>query len=479
MEETLRRLRALPAVSDAGIQVRAVPGDTLIPTIVGVRPARVHGFGVEGSVASVTCLTLYGRWQHRHLLGSPRVLTLTAGASNLLAEETGGFPCSGTGEGEFRGRDWMLDADLWQPALFGDGRTALRLGLFTERWSVANAFIREGAGARIGLTHELSSRAALRLEWKPERSRREAADLYFCGNYDLCTSAQLDSVTGLHGYAPAGLSLLLTSPAPPAVLQRAPPWWAAGAPLDFVAPWRYGVRVDVTGAAGVSGSDYSFARATLETSVTRVLGRTGELAGRIRLGIVTGDNILPPDARLFSGGLGSVRGAGQSLLGPAVLLADSAAAAACIPSGGECSVANVDPEHLRLRPLGGDRLIEASLEARLWLSDALQIAAFADLGLVERRAFELSTVPASLGRRRETLLSPGLGLRALSPLGPLRLDIALDTRDLRSVPLFTRAADGIAFLGLARYDPFSWDGPGGWKEFRRRLRIWVGVGQPF
>jgi translocation and assembly module TamA len=474
IERTLQRLRSLPVVEEAGAQLRAQPGDTLIPVILGVRPGRVHGFGVEGTVASVTCLSLFGRWQHRHLLGSPRVLTLSVGGSNLLAAETGGFPCSGTGEGDFRGRDWLLDADLWQPAGFGDGRTALRLGVFAERWSLPNAWIREGMGLRFALTHELGSRASLQLRYEPERSRRQAADLYFCGNYALCGTAQLDEATRPRWFAPVGAALLLTSQPAPGVVARQAPWWAPGAPLEAPSHWRYGLRASLDVATPASGSDYGFVRGAIEATATRVLGRTGEIAGRLRLGRVTGDQVLPPDARLYAGGLGSVRGAAQSLLGPAVLLADSAGAAACLPPRNVCILPSVDPDHFRLRPLAADAILEASLEARLWLGNTVQLAGFVDAGWVSRRNTDIA-----LGLKRERLISPGLGLRAVSPLGPIRLDLALDPRAARDLPLYYRTADAVALLGLARYDPFEWDQPGGWTAFRRRLRLWVGVGQPF
>jgi len=407
------------------------------------------------------------------------VLTLSAGGSNLLAAETGGFPCSGTGEGDFRGRDWLLDADLLEPALFGDGSTTLRIGLFAERWSAANAYIREGAGLRLALTRELGSRASLQLRYQPERTRRAAADLYFCGNWALCGGAPLDEVTRPRWFAPAGASLALFSRPAPGQLQRPAPWWGAGERISAADPWRYGLRTSIDIANPASGSDFAFVRAGIEATATRAIGRTAEIAGRLRLAGVTGDEILPPDARLFAGGLGSVRGAAQSLLGPAVLLADSAGAAACLPPRNVCILPAVDPDHYRLRPLAADRLAEASLEARLWLSDGVQLAAFVDAGWVARRRSDAVAEGVALGIERERLVSPGLGLRAVSPLGPLRLDLAWDPRDARDVPLYYRTEGSVAFLGLARYDPFEWDRPRPWTAFRRRIRIWIGVGQPF
>ena len=476
MAETVRRIEALPVVDSARIGLRPVTGSTVPTTVVG-SAGRVHGFGVEGTVASVTCVSLYGRWQHRHVLGVPRVLALTTGVSNLFAEQTGGFPCSGTGTGEFRGRDWLLDAELWQPSLFADPRTTLRIGVFAERWSLANAFIRDGAGARLSLARELSPGAAIRLSWHPERARRLAADFYHCSNYARCSTAQLDSAAARRWTAPLGLSLLLTSLPRPGDVLRPPPWWAdAGHALP---QGRYTLRMDGDVAASFTGSAVTWRRASVEAAATRSFGRTGELAARIRIGAVGGDAVLPPDARLFAGGTSSVRGEAQSLLGPVVVVADSIGALACMPPRNVCILPGVDPDHFRLRPLGGDRLIEANIEARLWITDALQIAGFLDSGRLSSRG-PLEADVAVLAGRSASLTAPGFGLRARSPIGPVRLDFAFDPRSARELPLLTRAADGsIALLGLARWNPYTWDNSGGWTAFRRRWRVWLAVGQPF
>jgi hypothetical protein len=476
LAETIRRIQSLPIVDSARIGLRPAMG-TEVPTTVVASAGRVHGFGVEGTVASITCVSVLARWQHRHVLRAPRVLSLAVGGSNLFAEETSGFPCNGTGTGEFRGRDYLLDAEIWQPALFNDPRTTLRVGLFAERWSLANAFIRDGAGARVSVGRELQPLAALRLSWQPERARRLAADFYFGGNYALCAAAQLDSASARRWTAPLGLSFVWTSLPPPGDVRRMPAWWAdSAAPLPA---WRHVLRIDGDVAAGFTGSDVSWRRATLEAAVTRAFGRAGELAARIRLGTVAGNGVLPPDARLFAGGVNGVRAAQQSLLGPVVVVADSAGAEACMPPRNVCILPGVDPGHFRLRPLGGDRLLEASIEARLWISDGLQLAGFIDAGRLSTRD-PLRADAALLAGRRAALVAPGLGLRARSPLGPIRIDFAYDPRAARDLPLLTRAADGsVALLGLARWDPWAWDSPGGWTAFRRRWRVWLAVGQPF
>lgn len=99
-----------------------------------------------------------------------------------------------------------------------------------------------------------------------------------------------------------------------------------------------------------------------------------------------------------------------------------------VPTGANCSlqvrdpsgrllatrtVAELDPACIR--PLGGFTLWEASLELRFPLSGAVSAVAFADA----------SDVTRDVGRVRFNVphLSVGPGLRYLTPVGPLRLDI--------------------------------------------------------
>jgi len=116
----------------------------------------------------------------------------------------------------------------------------------------------------------------------------------------------------------------------------------------------------------------------------------------------------------YSGGVNSNRGyplRGVGPHGPVGFL---------VPTGVNCSQQNGVPaiEDLNaacIRPLGGFTLWEASLELRFPLSGALSGVAFADA----------SDVARDIGHVRFTVphLSVGPGIRYLTPVGPLRLDI--------------------------------------------------------
>jgi len=65
---------------------------------------------------------------------------------------------------------------------------------------------------------------------------------------------------------------------------------------------------------------------------------------------------------------------------------------------------------------GGRSLFEASVEARIKVTDTIGLVPFFDAGM----AFE-SSIP---NFKQELQYSAGLGLRYYTPIGPIRLDVA-------------------------------------------------------
>jgi outer membrane translocation and assembly module TamA len=87
------------------------------------------------------------------------------------------------------------------------------------------------------------------------------------------------------------------------------------------------------------------------------------------------------------------------------------------------------------------------VEARVWATGRIQLAAFVDFGAV------LSDSP--LGSRTETLVTPGLGIGLVTPFAPVRLDVAYNPSPARSYPLLARDPGGNGYipLGSVTYEP--------------------------
>ncbi len=135
------------------------------------------------------------------------------------------------------------------------------------------------------------------------------------------------------------------------------------------------------------------------------------LAGKISAGSIVGasKSDVPTDRRFFTGGGGSIRGYSYQMAGPR----DS----------------NNDPT-------GGRSYITASLEARMKVTDTIGLAAFVDAG---------NTFNSSMPQfKDEWYTGVGAGVRYLTPIGPLRLDVAVPLKKIKDEPKF-----GV-YLGLGQ-----------------------------
>jgi len=154
-----------------------------------------------------------------------------------------------------------------------------------------------------------------------------------------------------------------------------------------------------------------------------------------------GGTILHPRKRFYAGGSHSVRGFGENQLGPRVLTIPlkklqqvDSTNAACV-SG--TSVTSCNPNAARLedrdfepRPLGGNFVLEGSVEARFPVWRDLTGAAFIDAGMVSQK------INSSLPRRRAAV-TPGFGVRYRSKVGPIRADIGINPGTTESLPVVT------------------------------------------
>jgi outer membrane protein assembly factor BamA len=130
------------------------------------------------------------------------------------------------------------------------------------------------------------------------------------------------------------------------------------------------------------------------------------LAGRLRFGLTAhaAEDPVPILFRFFSGGAQAMRGFGYRRLSPLLV----------VPR-----MEPGDPQGVTL-PVGGDGLLEASVELRYRLSGRLTLATFVDLGAVTPG--RLSLGPSSLADALQWAV--GVGARYTTPLGPLRVDLA-------------------------------------------------------
>jgi translocation and assembly module TamA len=135
---------------------------------------------------------------------------------------------------------------------------------------------------------------------------------------------------------------------------------------------------------------------SLEGSISAYLGFGEEdrfvLAGRLNAGTLVGGgdlSAIPATRRFFAGGGGSVRG---------------------------YSFQEITPYNAEDEGTGGRSYVTANLEARINVTETIGIVPFLDIGTVTD-----NTVPDF----SDIKMGAGVGLRYMTPFGPLRLDVAV------------------------------------------------------
>ncbi len=115
------------------------------------------------------------------------------------------------------------------------------------------------------------------------------------------------------------------------------------------------------------------------------------LAERVAVGSIVGTGLenVPADRRFYSGGGGSVRGYAYQGIGP---------------------------KDFNGQPIGGLSFFETSVEMRIAVTDTIGIVPFVDAGTVSTK---------SVPNFSDVKVGAGVGLRYVTPFGPLRIDAAV------------------------------------------------------
>jgi translocation and assembly module TamA len=167
------------------------------------------------------------------------------------------------------------------------------------------------------------------------------------------------------------------------------------------------LSLDLQGGGGPLGGDFDYVRVLPDLRGYRSFGDHDALtlSARLRWGELRPWSGNPDDSavvtRFYSGGSISMRGFADRRLSPLLLVPP--------PPGAPNAEITV--------PIGGNGLIDGSFEARYSLTETLRLAAFVDFGQVTHG-------PISPGDMVHVLWAVGVGVRLLTPIGPVRVDLA-------------------------------------------------------
>ena len=433
---------------------------------------------------TVDFVQVEGRFTHYNWGGGGRHLDLQAAVGNLLSSSLNGrgiFKNASTVVTSDRSRyfapTYTASIDVHQP-WFGSPHNEIALGLFTHRRSAPGIYVDRGYGTSATFTRELIDGGPASANYRFEISRVDAGDVYFCVNYGVCDTPTLGALRKNQRLSPLSLSASVDKTNDPFSPNRG-----------------YRANFGAEHASAFTLSDFRYNRATGEAAAFKQVRKRGALGAHIlvgfvnslgstagALGVSAGDNenILHPRKRFYAGGSHSVRGFGENQLGPRVLTIpaqtlqkhDSLNApcfsgtdvSKCDPNAAKLATRDFDP-----RPLGGNVVLEGSVEARFPVWRALSGAAFIDAGVVTQK------INKDLPRRRGAV-TPGIGVRYLSPVGPIRADIGLNPGTTENLPVVTEQMIG-GVRKLVTLDKRRVYSPG--KKIFDRLVLHLSIGEAF
>jgi outer membrane protein insertion porin family len=413
--------------------------------VVAVQEAPPREGRLSAGFNTVDFFQVEGRFTHYNFMGSARRFDIQAAVGNLFASSL-------NGRGIFRNASvpqtsslaryfvptYNASIDLRQP-WFLSPHNELALSLFSHRRSAPGIYVDRGYGTSITFTRELTERAPASANYRFEISKVDAGDVYFCINYGVCDQPTLEALRGNQKLSP----FTITS--------------AIDRTNDPFSPNR-GFRANgsVEHASTFTVSDFRYNRATADGAAFYQIKRRGSIGAHARIGWVSplgssdqalgiagtvGGNVLHPRKRFYAGGSHSVRGFGENQLGPRVLTVpignlqrNDSLNVACT-SGTDvttCDPAVLKDRDFEPRPLGGNFVVEGSVEARFPVWRELFGAVFVDAGMVSQKS------NPDLAKRKAAI-TPGFGVRYSSPVGPIRADIGINPGTTESLPVVTES----------------------------------------
>jgi translocation and assembly module TamA len=333
---------------------------------------------------------LTGDWTHRDFLGGMRKLTVHAMVGWAFIPDIYAVATNDLSVAPRSGPIFALGVTFEQPRLFGRPSLRQQTGVVFER--------------TIEQTYDnLSSRLATGVVWQP-RGRVSIYPSYHL-EFDHLNGSPINSAAT----APLTLGCETTTGTCNvwlSYIEEVVTWDRRDTPLE---PHR-GLYASVSfqqGGGPLQGDfDYLRVLPDLRGYFSFFEGNALTLAARVRVGELWPLGGGGPESsavviRFYSGGANSMRGFSERRLSPLL----------------EAPAPGTKPVVYETVPIGGNGLFDGSLEARYSVLGNLRVAGFVDVGQVTTDLFTVSDLGG-------VLWAVGLGLRYLTPIGPIRLDVA-------------------------------------------------------
>ena len=497
VRDTTRAARAGADSLDRQRRFGGTRADTIRAIEVNVAEAPPRITRMSGGFNTFDFVQVDARFTHNNFFGGARRLEAVATLGNLFAKQLNGSTLGGlirfenvtedvVGDAdEFLNPTYNASLDFTQPWLWSP-RNSGGLGIFAYRRLAPGVFVERGEGANISFTRDVADRVPVSIAYRFELTGVAASDVYFCVNYGVCDLQTIAALRERQRISP----IVVTANAN-----------RANDPLE---PRRgYTASARLEHASAYTGSSFRYNSIFLEGAAYRPVGNRSVLAAHSRVGWVralssttlatsTGidvsGEILHPRTRLYAGGARSVRGVGENQLGPRVLTVPPSKLQQICPELTGLSVVNCDLSRANAdgntlqdrdfvpRPLGGRALLEGSLEFRFPVWRNLFGATFLDGAVLGQGSLESAAKGAGA-------LTPGVGIRYLSPVGPIRIDLGLNPSRADDLPVVTQVVGPDGQLHIVqlkddwKYNPTK--GASGITGMVRRLTLHLSIGEAY
>jgi translocation and assembly module TamA len=483
-ESNLFRLVAI----DAPVQYDSVKNVT-----IDVTEAPLHEARVGPGLNNIDFLEVQSHYTSYNLFGGARRLDADLTVGNLLASSLTGrgifydvrnSVAAGGDATPFLQPTYNASIDLKQPAFLQRPADAFGVGAFAHRSISPGVFVDRGYGGQTTLTHQITDRFPISLNYRYELNRVDAGDVYFCVDFGVCDAETIGALRSHQSLSPLTLTGFIDR-----------------SDLPLSPTKGYVARLDLEHASAYTASDYRYNRAFLDAAFyTHRSGHPTVLSGHLRVGWVSAlktgvdSGVLHPRKRFYAGGANSVRGYAESMLGPKILTIDATKLKTDASiGGGQCaltaaavrfcnpSAADIGDGDFTAQPLGGTQLVEGSVELRTplplgpWLRHFVG-AVFLDGGIIGsgdvRGVSTISNFVKGTGA-----ITPGVGVRYDSPVGPIRVDIGLSPNRTETLGVVTAVPDStgqiriVPLLGSRQYRPA--------KTLFQRLVLHFSIGEAY
>lgn len=407
-------------------------GDSIADVNVDLREDYLRQFDQNEGWATLDCFRTNTQYTNRNFLDRAQRLDLTGRLSKIGF----GAPTEFSKTRDLCRRhvlekdtassvlNYYAGATLRRPTLFGT-HWVPSYSAYTERRGEYQAYLRTTyVGGEAAVNRDLGRGIPFRAAYTMEYGRTIAQPAVFCAVFRVCRTLDLANVQKTRRLA---------------ITSGSVQWIRTDDPVEPTSG--YSISTEVRGSSHYFLSDnaLSFVKSTVDASWFATITRGTVFMARIRGGMISLGNLVPPQERLFAGGANSVRGFGENELGPIVyLITDSTqfTKQTTVVNGDSSAtfVANKGLSASRKSPGGGNSLLVMNAELRIrdpFFPQLFEYVPFIDAGQVWTR--EAGSQQLNLARMAVT---PGIGLRVFTPVGPIQGNVGYNGAQPRPGPLY-------------------------------------------